>query len=368
MECELSDIIKDHIDDLELTYHKQKVLNNLRYCRTAEAGTHLLECNNKKCCHEEYSYNSCRDRHCPKCSGSKQIRWVKGRNQELLPVNYSHIVFKVPRYLDLLFKIIQSECYDILFKTVNETFKILIPRKKHNEIKNGYIALLHTWTQEVKFNAHLHCLVPEGQYNITKNKWESTSNKILNKEILNITFKKLLTQNLISWIKENKDLNINITEEYLLGKSKNSKSYVYVNKSLKNVTGVIQYLGKYSNKIAISNKRIISYDGENVELSYIDRADGNKIKSKKINAIVFLKRYADHILPKKFSKIRYYGFFANSCKSKYIKICKSLLKKEGCKLSELDNKIIKRIIDLFEIITRPIICPVCHIGELALVT
>lgn len=368
MGYELADILKDHIDVLKLTPHQLNVLYDILACRTAEAGIHKLKCDNTSCYHFDYSYNSCRNKNCPKCSGSKQIKWVNGRNQELLPVDYSFITIVSPSYLDELFKYNQLECYNIFFKSVNETIKLLSIEDKKNTHKAGLIAMLHTWTQEVKYHPHIHCLIPEGQFNTEKNRWERINNKILTKEIFNITFKKVFANNLVAWMNKNEFSFLGITPEYILGKSRNTGRCVHIRRSIKDVTGVVKYLGTYSNNIAITNNRIVDYDGTEVTISCVDRADGNKIKNKKIPAVIFLQRYSLHILPRKFSKIRYYGFLANSCKSKYISACKEQLKKEGKKLSILDQQIIKRYINLVEKYSKGIICPICHQGSMVLVT
>lgn len=147
-------------------------------------------------------------------------------------------------------------------------------------------------------------------------------------------------------------------------KSKTVKKCVYIRRSFRNVTAVIKYLSTFTNKIAITNDRIKSYDGVNVSISYVDRADDNIIKEKEIDAVVFLKRYCKHILPHKFTKIRYYGFMANSCKTKYLEICKDLLKKAGNKITKLEQHTIDMGFKLLESISNDRICSVCHIGKM----
>ena len=367
MDLELSDIINDHKSSLQLTSHQFNVLSNIQNCRTEELGTHSLKCSNPKCKHIEFSFNSCRDRNCPKCLGSKQLEWANARNHEILPVDYSHVIFTVPSYLNELFEYNKKECYTVLFKSVSETFKYLTPVTKHNNPKNGYIAILHTWSQLLNYHIHLHCLVPEGQFNKAKNRWEKSNNKILKKNILNITFKRILSKNLIKFINKNKLIYPGITEEYITRKLKTSKNHVFLRKSLENVTNVIKYLSNYTNKIAITNDRIKSYDGKNISISYVNRGDGNKIKTKKIDAIVFLKRYCLHILPYKLIKIRYYGFMANSCKKRYLKVCKDLLIKNGNKISETVQRSIDNLFQFIESLGVKKICLECHIGVLELV-
>lgn len=363
---EIADIIRDHLGHIKINSHQYKILKKIENCQTGILGFHTLECSSQECENEIIVRNACKCGSCPKCMGLKQLQWAYKRDNEILPVNYDHAVFRSPSCYNELFKYNQKDCYNIFFQSVSETFKALIPRTKFNKPLYGYLAILHTWSQLIDYRVHIHCLIPEGQFNVAKNRWENSNNKILNKEILSTTFKKILSKKLIKYIKKNKIVYPGITEEYILKKSKKTRSLVYIKKSIRNVTDVIKYFSKYTSKIAITNDRIVDYDGETVTISYVDRANGNKIRTKDMNAVVFLNRFVSHILPYKLPKIRYYGFMANVCKKKYLKICKDLLKKAGKEISKKDQATIKYLDELLKKISENNICTVCHKGVMVM--
>lgn len=368
MEFEVADVLNDHVHKLVINPHQSKIVHRVRHCRTAYLGIHKESCDNPECKNVEYAYDSCRNGHCPKCGHSKQLTWENARNQEILPVDYSNVVYKIPSYLKPLFKYNQEGCYNTFFKSVNETFKFLTGKgTKENNPQTGFIAMLHTWTQLLDYHIHMHCLVPEVLYNKAKNRWENINNQILTKEILNRTFKRILAKNIIAWMNKQNFLFTDVSAEYILEQSKNSRNYVYVKRSIKDVTSVIKYLGTYCNKIAITNDRIKNYDGKIVTISYVDRADGNKIKEEEIEAVEFIRRFCLHILPHKFMKIRYYGFMSNSCKKKRLKSCNEGLKKLGKKISIIDKKAINKGIEILKYIEKLRECTVCHKGKMVAV-
>ena len=366
MTFELADILIDNLDFIEslgLSQHKLKVLYDIMYCRTEKLGRHSnKKCSNPDCKEEVISYNSCRNNHCPKCTGSKQIKWTADRCNEILPVNYSHAVFRPPQCYSKLFENNPEDCYNMLFNSANETLKVLLTKNNSSKLKYGMIAALHTWDQKINYYSHLHCLIPEGQFDTENNRWKNSNNKVLKKDILNVTFQKILAKKLIKWIRKNNYTFPGITEEYITKKSKTVSKCVYIKKSIKNVTSVIKYLSTYTNKVAITNNRIKDYNGTDVKISYVDRADGNKIKNETIKAEKLIKLFCLHILPKKLPRVRYYGFLANSCKKKYLKVCNKLLEKSGNKLSKESQKAIESAIKLYESIGKPQLCKVCHKG------
>ena len=177
MEYEIADILRDHIREIEATNHQYKVLNHIIDCRTMFMGGHLLECNNPKCEHTENLYNSCCDRHCPKCQGSKQIEWKVKKNNDILPVMYSHVTSTIPRFLYSIVRYNEKECYSLMFKSLNEA---LVELSLGSKI--GFISIIHTWTQLVDYHPHIHCLLPEVKINKYNKCKISSQNNLFNRK------------------------------------------------------------------------------------------------------------------------------------------------------------------------------------------
>lgn len=356
MDIELSDIIRDNIHKLNLTPYQSDVLHQIMDCRTSRFGAHKVKCSNPECNHKEISYNSCRNRYCPKCLGSKQIKWKSKTMNDLLPVNYSHIIFPIPNKLLKLFQYNNKECYEILFKAVSKTLNELSHKSKKFKGKIGFISILHTWTSLLNYYPHIHCLIPEGGINNDKTKWISCNGKsVFKKENIETIFK----INLIKYLKKG---FINKTDKLPI--MDNIKCKIYIRSSFKEASGIIDYLGNNINKTAITNQRIKSYKNNKVIFTYKDRADGNKIKEKELDAVVFLKRFILHILPKRFTRIRYYGYMANNCRKLNIEIFKRIIKSNEDDIHEDNDIIIRKIKRLIENIDRGVKCPCCREGYL----
>lgn len=372
MDVEVADIIMDNIQNLKLTPYEEETLTHIMECRTAALGKHLRKCTNKNCSYEETSYNSCRNRNCPKCLGSKQVEWMGKRINELLPINYSHVVFKVPPVLKDIFRYNKIECYNLLFKSVNGALLEASSTNKKNNVKIGYIALLHTWSQLLNFHPHVHCIVAEGGPSKDNKKWVNyAKNRMFDKEKLGIIFRRHLINNLTKEYKEEKisiDNNSSMEFEELLEKIKKTRNSIYIKSSFGDAAGVIQYLGNFIKKIAISNNRIKSYSNKTVTIKVLDRADGNKIKDEKIDALLFLKRFIFHIVPYKFTKIRYYGFLANRYRKSNLEHYRELLETSGEKLIKLDTKVRNNINQFLKVLKEGSICPCCKTGHLILNT
>lgn len=355
MEYELSDIISDHLRELKVTSHQYNVLNHIIDCRTAFMGGHLLGCSNPECDHTENLYNSCCDRNCPKCQSGKQLKWKNNRNNDLLPVDYLHMTFTIPRVQYEIFRYNKKVCYSVFFKSINEAIK-----EHSGNSKVGFILIIHTWTQLGNYHPHIHCALPEVK---VENDNISAVKYSINKENLNIVFKRILLKNMIAVIKKGSLEHPDATEEILNKSLKNSKNYLYMKRT--NSVDIINYLGNFTNKIAITNDRIKAYDGQDVTFSYIDRTDGNKENEMKIDAVLFLKRFILHILPYKLTKTRYYGFMANNSKKLFLKLKTQLIVKfENIKNKEKNSKIILRISLLVELLKAIPKCPICKTGLL----
>lgn len=358
MGYEIADIIKDHLKDIKVTSHQYNILSHLADCRTLFMGGHLLKCSNPNCNHTENLYNSCRDRNCPKCQGSTQIKWKDERNKDILPVSYSHITFTIPRDHYEIFQYNNKECYSIQFKSANEALTELAGNSKI-----GFISIIHTWTQQVNYHPHIHCVVPEIKINKNNEGKISTGKHVYNKESLNVTYKRILLKNMLKSLKTGELQHPLLTEDLIIKNLKTCKNYINI-KSTPYSASVINYLGNFTKKIGITNERIKLYDGENVTFSYIDRTDGNKEKEIQLNAILFLKRFILHILPYKLTKIRYYGFMANNNKKLLQEVKTNLIKNIENKKNVINSGIILSISLLLIKIKAVTKCPCCDTGSL----
>lgn len=361
---ELADIVRENLIHMSLDYHRLNVLKNIMNCRTAALGGHLNECVEGDCVYEEISYNSCRDRNCPKCMGENSIKWRFNRLEEVLPVEYYHMVFSVTSCLFMFYYNNKKTFLNILFKSVNESFKEVSKKLK---IQPGVIALLHTWNQLLDVFPHVHCLLPAGGLSKGKDKWLPLKmKKLLKNEYLSTVFKKKFISNLEKAYSKGKIKYDGDEESFkkLMETAFRRKWKISVKKPFKGPVQVISYLSNYVHRIAISNRRIKSFVDNKVTFDYIDRSDGNKVKEKVMDGLTFLKKFSNHILPKGLIKLRYFGFMANSCKKKNLKLCRELIEKSGYKikedLSDYKNKVLKMLDDL----CKPYICPCCKKGQM----
>lgn len=376
MSAEIADIVRDCLLQMVIPNHLRKVLTNIKNCRTAKLGVHKhVHCDNPDCEYETELFNSCRDRNCPKCQGSKRLKWVSKRLDDVLPINYFHVVFTIPSILRKLFKYNKKLCYSMLFKAVSYTLNSVSATNKKLKAKIGFIAILHTWTQLLHFHPHIHCIISGGGISLDRTKWKSCNdNYFLPQKVLSLVFRgKLL--NLIEQANKKGLLKYpNIEEEsnkeYLnnftatLKKASRCNWVIYTKKAFGGPTGVINYLGNYTHRIALSNKRIISYKNGKVTFSWKDRADGNKKKFETLSSMDFMQRYIFHILPERFVKIRYYGFLASAKRKENLKLCKKLIDESGIEKQEINRKVKEGLEEEIRLLTEPNICPCCKKGLL----
>lgn len=364
MGAELSHILKDQLPYLNYKGFTNRILNNICSCRTIDMGYHKVKCDNKECNHQEITFNSCRSRYCPKCQGSNQIQWKHNRINDLIPVNHSHIIFKVPRSLFETFQYNNKECYNLLFQTTSETIKQICSSKRFNG-DIGFISMLHTWDQKINNYPHIHCLIPEGGIKYDKSKWIPYSpQKLLKRTIIETLYKINFIKNLGKLTRKERI----VFKEDIMDKAKRSNFHVYIKSSFGDSARVINYLGNFINKTAITNSRIKEYKDNKVTYTYRDRSDGNKIKDHQLEANTFIKRFIIHILPKRFKRIRYYGFLANNCRKENIEFCKKIINNTVFKIKKLDIKTRDCISKLIKNLNKKMKCPCCKKGFLVLDT
>jgi len=286
----------------KLTVHQQKTLRALAQCRTAALGGHVDGCN--ACGNISISYNSCRNRHCPKCQGHKREEWIQKRAQDLLPCTYYHVVFTLPQELNALALHQPRVVYDALFVAVWAT---LHQFGSNADLQLGIIAILHTWGQNLSLHPHLHCIVPGGGIN-KEGKWKKQlrSNKYLfSVKALSKVFRARYVQQLRQRGVKDKTLIESLFQKDWV---------VYAKRPFGGPKQVIEYLGRYTHKVAISNHRIEEVNNDEVTFSYKDYKAGGAQKQMTLSNQEFTRRFALHILPPRFVRIRHYGILSSSWK------------------------------------------------------
>jgi hypothetical protein len=284
------------------------VLNALEKCRTASLGGHVDECDS--CGHVRISYNSCRNRHCPKCQGTSKERWILARQQQLLPVSYFHVVFTLPQELNTYCLHYPKQMYDLLFWATHQTINTFAHDQKHLGAMPGMISVLHTWGQNLSLHPHVHIIIPGGGI-APSGCWKEAKSKgryLFPVKAMSLVFKNKYMESFLRVLKnENKNIEPSLREALY------HKSWVvYAKPPFGGPEQVIEYLGRYTHKVAISNHRLVSINDEAVSFRYKDYADGSKQKTMTLGATEFLRRFCLHILPPGFRKMRYYGFLSNA--------------------------------------------------------
>jgi hypothetical protein len=318
---EVADILRAHLGDYEqqhpLSLVQRKAVNAIMNCRTAALGGHVRVC--EQCGLEEISYNSCRNRNCPKCLWSAKERWIDQRTAELLPVTYFHVVFTLPEGLNALMMSNQERLYGLLFRAAWETLRQLSLEEKWLGAEPGMIAVLHTWGQQLAFHPHLHCIVPGGGLHPETSGWVAAKRGFfLPVKALSAVFRgKFLHQ--LSLLHQRGELEFHghaapLADEKAFRQWKTTLYrtpwVVYAKRPFGGPQQVIQYLGRYTHRIAISNQRLTKLSGGRVTFDYKDyKADGAQ-KEMTVEATEFIRRYLLHVLPQGFQKIRYYGILS----------------------------------------------------------
>jgi len=348
-----------------------RVMRAIETCRTAELGGHIDQCDH--CGALRISYNSCRNRHCPKCQSLEKKRWLETREKDLLPTSYFHLVFTLPEGLRPLALRNQKVVYNLLFKSVSETLTKLAQDLKHLGAEIGFMAILHTWSQTLIDHPHLHCLVTGGGLSLDRKRWVcSKKDFFIPVHVLSSLFRGKFLDGLkkqyeagrlkfpgqIEELKEASAFKRFLTNLY------HQEWVVYCRRPLKNPEKVMDYLGRYTHRVALSNDRLVKTEGNQVTFRWRDSTDNNKIKLLTLKALEFIRRFLLHVLPEQFVKIRYYGILSHRSRKTKLSRCKKLL---GVAASEETEEVPKETWqDLLTRITGidPTICPHCGKGKM----
>jgi Putative transposase/Transposase zinc-binding domain len=332
---EVADIFRQHGPEYRQTHllplQHLRVMRAVEVCRTAELGGHKEQC--EECGHIEISYNSCRNRHCPKCQTLRKENWIKDRGQDLLPVEYFHVVFTVPSELNPLFIMNPRVMCNLLFRSASETLLELADNPKHLGARIGFMVILHTWGQNLMEHPHVHCVVTGGGLS-PDNRWVScrkgffipvrVMSSLFRGKFLDHLKKSFDDEDLIfpGGIAHLKDPRI---FEVFRRQFYHKKWVVYCKPPFDGAEGVLQYLGRYTHRIAISNNRILTlHDGE-VCFRWRDYSDGDRQKTMTVTAHEFIRRFLLHVLPHRYVRIRHFGLLSNRNRKDDISVCRMLL-------------------------------------------
>lgn len=315
----------DYIETNNLSYSQQKVFNAIRNCGTKELGYHICTC--EECGEEYFGFNSCRNRHCPMCQNYAREKWIQNESSYLLDTKYFHIITTVPYELNEIFLYNKKILYNILFKATSESILELAEDPKWLGAKVGITSVLHTWGQTMEFHPHIHSIVTGG--GLKNNKWVSCNKDYLFKvQVLGSLFRGKFLYYLKHEFKNltlNNELkDINYFNKFL--ESLYNKIWItYIEPPKGKTENVIEYVGRYSFRVAISNERIKDVESGLVTFEYKDYKDNSKIKEMTITAVEFIRRFLLHVLPDNFTKIKHYGILANRNKKNNIRLCRLLI-------------------------------------------
>jgi hypothetical protein len=297
---------------------QRRTLHAVRRCRTAALGAHVDGCTS--CGHLRISYNSCRNRHCPKCQGNEKEKWIRAREAELLPVPYFHVVFTLPDTLNALCLYKPTAVYNILFQTAWSVLNSFGNDPKWLGAQSGMIAILHTWGQTLSLHPHLHCIVPGGGLN-KQVKWKTA--KTNGKYLFSVkAMSKVFRARFIAALRQQLPEQMNAAFVNQLYKT---DWVVFAKRPFGGPQSVIEYLGRYTHKIAISNHRIKNIERDKITFSYKDYRQMAATKEMTLDALEFIRRFALHILPKGFVRIRHYGILSSTSKTASAVIIKDQL-------------------------------------------
>jgi len=372
---EVADIVRAHGEEFRrantgtLSAAQKRVLSAIERCRTAALGGHVEACD--RCSHQRIAYNSCGNRHCPKCQSLARAKWLDKRLSELLPVEYFHVVFTVPEPLAALALQNKRLLYGILFRASAESLQSIAADPKWLGAKIGFFAILHTWGQTLTHHPHVHCVVPGGGLAPDGRSWIRCRPRFfLPVRVLSRRFRTLYLQYLerayrsgkLQFFGELRCLKELANFAAFLRRIRKSEWVVHAKPPFGGPGQVLDYLGRYTHRVAISNHRLKAFYGGQVTFAYKDYKQPERPKAMTLTAVEFLRRLLLHVLPDGFQRIRYYGFIANRQRTDALALCRELLNSPAPepprerlsypeRLKQLTGKDILR-------------CPICKLGQM----
>ena len=371
---ELADIFRTYGESYRhnhpLPVSHLKVIEAVERCRTAALGGHLEQCD--RCGFERPAYNSCRNRHCPKCQSLAKVKWLDKQKSELLPTGYFHLVFTLPHELNPLILVNKKPLINILFQSVWQTLAQFAQRRLGGTL--GITAVLHTWDQTLLDHFHLHCLVPAGVLSFDRNRWVSARQDFLFPvKALSLVFRAKFLDSLKKSFDQNKLLFVGQIAPWadarsfnaLLERLRKNPWVLYAKKPFGSPAHVLDYLGRYTHRVALSNNRIRAIHNGEVTFAYRDRKNQDRRKLMTLDAEEFIRRFLLHVIPKGFMRVRHYGFLANHSKD-CLSNCRQLIGLTPAPPPPLQRSVEELMLALTGIDIHR--CPLCQKGTLAWVS
>ena len=354
------DFLKDH----KLTPGQMKAFRDIIQCRTSALGGHIEHCNN--CGYTRPAYNSCRNRHCPRCQFLKKAMWADKLAAMLPPVKHYHVVFTLPKCLHKLFYINQDKAYNLFFKAATKALSQCALNPSFLGAQTGAVALLHTWGQTLVYHPHIHMMVPAGGLSEDQMEWIPAGNKFfLPVKVLSAVFRGILCRLIEQAVMYG---SMRLPEEITDFQSIKKRCYqkkwvVYCEKPFSGINSLIQYLANYTHRVAMTNHRIIQHKNGKVSFWYKDYKRGAISRQITLDDIEFIRRFLQHILPAGFYKIRYLGLLANCNSKAKLTKCFELIDKDTC-LPLLEGL---NALEIWRYISGrdPLCCPKCNAGKMS---
>ena len=374
---EVADVFQAFGDAYRLAHslpvHHLKTMRAIEICRTAALGGHLEQCDT--CGHRRPVYNSCRNRHCPKCQALAKAKWLADRQAEILPVGYFHNVFTLPHELNPLLAANQATLYTLLFRGVAQTLQAFAADPEQGlGGQLGFTAVLHTWDQKLLYHVHLHCVIAGGALASDGRRWlKARANYLFSVYALSRAFRDRYLRGLQKhWC--NGELHFPgrlaplaqaLEFEKLLIPLAAKDWVVYSQPPFAGPEKLLDYLSRYTHRVAISNHRLRSLDGDQVTFDYRDRRDGNRLKQLTLPAPEFIRRFLRHVVPRGFCRIRHFGFLGNRVKEERLQRCRILLGPAPSAGPEVATDPVSLLLHLTGVDIT--VCPRCGVGTMIVV-
>jgi hypothetical protein len=357
-----------------MSMEQRRVMTAIEVCRTAVLGGHVEQCDH--CGHQRNAYNSCSDRHCPKCQSLARAHWIQDRQAELLNTEYFHVVFTVPDQIATIAYQNKRELYGILFRAAAETLRTISADPKHLGAQIGFFAVLHTWGSNLLHHPHLHFVVPGGGLSAEGTAWIACqAGFFLSVRVLSRLFRRLFLEYLVKAFDAGKleffssleSLRDRHTFLGYLTPTRKAEWVVYAKRPFAGPEQVLDYVGRYTHRVAISNNRLLDIAEGKVTFNYKDYRHGGQQKTMTLQAEEFIRRFLLHVLPEGFQRIRYYGFLANRYREQKLARCRELLGMPAAQSPPSEAS--KDYSERYEELTGSSLwkCPVCHQGRMLVI-
>jgi len=352
---------------------QRRVMSAIELCRTAALGGHVEHCD--RCDHQRICYNSCRDRHCPKCQSLARAQWLEDRRSELLDTQYFHVVFTVPQPIAAIALQNKEVVYNILFRAAAETLRTIAADPKHLGAQIGWFAVLHTWGSALTHHPHLHCVVPGGGISPDGTRWISCrSNFFLPVAVLARLFRRLF----LDYLQQAFDAGdlqffcsleqLRVSDAFLrhIAPIRKKDWVVYAKRPFAGPEEVLNYVARYTHRVAISNDRLLDIDDGKVQFRWKDYRDSDRHKTMTLGADEFIRRFLLHVLPDGFQRIRYFGFLANRYRTEKLALCRQLMQIPP---PTTRHEVTGDYRDRYEALTGVSLktCPLCRCGTMVVI-